>query len=87
MAGKIKLVPSEKEGEQEQAEKCLLIGVNRCFDAGLPLHEVVAIVWQRMIQRALRKTYGNQTASARLLKISRTTLQWYLRKEKQSGKA
>jgi DNA-binding NtrC family response regulator len=82
MAGKIKRIPLKYTGDKAEASKALVIAVGKAFSAGLKMHEVIAIVWSKMINRALQRCYGNQTQAAEELAISRTTLTWYLRKEK-----
>lgn len=87
MAGKVKRIPIKYRGDKEQASKELRGAVASAFSSGLKMHDVIAIVWSTMIKRALLRTYGNQTQAAEELEISRTTLQWYLRKEKADAKA
>lgn len=87
MAGKVKRIPLKYRGDKEQTAKELRGAVASAFASGLKMHDVIAIVWSTMIKRALRRTYGNQTRAAEELGISRTTLTWYLRKEKADAKA
>ena len=87
MAGKVKRIPIKYRGDKEQAAIGMRVAVVSAFVSGLKMHDVIAIVWSTMIKRALLRTYGNQTQAAEELEISRTTLQWYLRKEKADAKA
>lgn len=82
MAGKVKRLPVKYIGDQEKAATELRGAVAKAFSTGLKMHELIAIVWSTMIKRALLVCRGNQTQAALELGISRTTLQWYLRKEK-----
>lgn len=82
MSGKVKRLPVRYRGDKERTAIKLRGVVADCFSSGLTMHEVIAIVWSTMIKRALVRCFGNQTQAAKELGISRTTLQWYLRKEK-----
>jgi DNA-binding NtrC family response regulator len=86
MAGKIKRIPLKYRGDKEEASKAVVNAVGKAFSAGLKMHDVIAIVWSTLIKRALTRCYGNQTQAAEELAISRTTLTWYLRKEKADAK-
>lgn len=86
MSGRVKRVPAKTEGIQLEKAKALEQAVDACFMVGFDIHEVVAIVWNRMIQKALQSMYGNQSAACRRLKLSRNSMLWYLKQVKEHGK-
>ena len=49
--------------------------VEHLFVANIPLQEAIGILERGMIQRALERSRGNQSAASKLLGIHRNTLQ------------